>query len=115
MALSSAVADAVDGRVEQVRRAGLRLSEILKKYEFAQWEAWVRRDVGRIVDGDYEGVVSLLTAFGGMGSLSDVLVHPMNGHDIEPGDIDRVNAELAEARGDLYVAATDLKRLLDRT
>ena len=80
--------------MEQVRRAGLRLSEILKKYEFSQWEAWVRRDVDRIVDSDYQGLVSLLTAFGGMGSLSDVVVHPMNGHDIEPGDIDRVTPSL---------------------
>lgn len=109
------MADAVDGRVEQVRRAGLTLTEILERYGFSQWEIWVRRDVARIVDGDYQGLVSLLSAFGGMGSLSDVVVHPMNDHEIEPDDIHRVNAELAEARGDLYVAATDLKRLLDRT
>ena len=101
--------------MERVRRAGLTLAEILKQYEFSQWEAWVRRDVSRIVDRDYRGIVSLLSAFGGTGSLSDVVVHPMNGHDIEADDIDRVNAELAEVRGDLYIAATDLKRLLDRT
>jgi hypothetical protein len=108
------VASALEGQVEQVRRTGLALADTLATYDLTHWEEWVRRDVGRVQEGDYQGLVSLLSAFGGMGSLNDVVIHPMNGHDVEPDQVEQVNADLAAVRDDPYVAATELKRLLDR-
>jgi hypothetical protein len=62
-----------------------------------------------IVDGDVNGLSHILRAYGGMGSLNDLVIHPLNGHDLPAQDIEGVNSRLSVLRSRLYGAATQLK------
>lgn len=44
--------------------------------EESHWRTWIQRDLDRILKGDYSGVEHFLSAFGGMGSLSDLCLGP---------------------------------------
>lgn len=50
------------------------LVPILERSSEPRWAAWLARDAARIRNGDGGGVTHLLRAFGGMGSLSDVVL-----------------------------------------
>lgn len=68
---------------------------LLRRHGADHWACWVEADVDRIRHGNPVGVDHLLTAFGGMGSLNDVIIHPANGHDVAEADVDQVNRRLA--------------------
>ena len=85
------------------------LGGLLQRYGERHWADWVIRDRERIREGDASGIDHLLSAYGGMGSLNDVLIHPVNGHHVAAQDVDTVNAQLTELRGRVYAAATRLK------
>lgn len=56
----------------------------------------------------------MLSAFGGMGSLNDLVIHPRNGHAIEDDEISAVNEELGRLTSAVYSEASALRRELDR-
>jgi len=75
------------------------LVAVLAEHGEARWAAWLTRDTARIRGGDGYGVTHLLSAFGGMGSLSDVTLG--NG-----SDADRLDSLRREA----YRLASGLAR-----
>lgn len=96
--LSSSLADAVS---------------LLRRFQVGHWADWLDRDRKRVEKGDYYGLVELLGAFGGMGSLNDLVIHPMNGHRIAETEVPDVNEALHRLRGLIYADATSMKRELD--
>jgi hypothetical protein len=56
---------------------------LLAKYGETQWSEWLAKDSLLIKNLDLHGVEHLLSAYGGMGSINDLLIHPTNGHKIE--------------------------------
>ena len=50
-----------------------------------EWAAWLQGDRRRIAQGDFAGLDHLLAAFGGMGSLNDLVFDPRNGNALSPG------------------------------
>ena len=74
---------------DQLIGAATELTEFLRSFGEDGWADWVDRDVARIRAGDRYGIDHLLTAFGGMGSLSDLLIHPVNGYDVQMADAPR--------------------------
>jgi hypothetical protein len=53
-------------------------SELLSSFGSSQWADWLRMDAGFIRGLDFYGVEHLLSAFGGMGSLNDVVLISRN-------------------------------------
>ncbi|MBL8523403.1 MAG: hypothetical protein JNN20_06930 [Betaproteobacteria bacterium] len=68
---------------------------LLAKHGEKHWASWLEQDARRIQNLDLYGVEHVLSAFGGMGSINDLVLHPINGHLIQENEIDAANAELA--------------------
>jgi len=59
-----------------------------------RWEAWIARDLILVESLDAYGLEHFLSAFGGMGSINDLVIHSINGHQIAPSDVNAVNEKL---------------------
>ena len=69
-----------------------------------RWADWVARDAAWMRRGDFYGVEPLLRAFGGMGSLNDVLVDPANGNAATSEEAASLNRRFDELSGRAYEA-----------
>lgn len=49
-------------------------TKLLREHGHTHWAQWLARDREQIANGDLHGVTHLLQAFGGMGSLNDVML-----------------------------------------
>lgn len=97
------------------------------------WAAWLEGDRRRIAQGDLAGLDHLLAAFGGMGSLNDLVFDPRNGNALSPGHDadhrtgrgtgrgtdrhpvdDRDNEALDAFRSSIYADATAVRHELRR-
>jgi hypothetical protein len=72
---------------------------LLQKHSLAQWANWLRKDSAFVRRGDFYGIEHLLAAFGGMGSIND-LVLP------DPQD----DAHFRSLRSSIYAQAEALRR-----
>lgn len=45
---------------------------IFRKHSIENWAKWLEKDAGLLRNSDFYGVEHLMSAFGGMGSLSDI-------------------------------------------
>jgi hypothetical protein len=104
-----------DQRYQQLLEALADLVALLREYGESAWAAWLDRDRQWIQRGDAYGLEHLLGAFGGMGSLNDLLLHPANGHPVAPDRIDLINNQLQALRGQCWRLATDLRHELNRS
>jgi hypothetical protein len=103
------VSDLEEARTELLI-AAVALGNLLQRYGEQHWADWVIRDQQRIQDGDAAGVDHLLAAYGGMGSLTDVVIDPSDGHHIAAEDVSTVNAQLSQLRSRIYGAAMRVKK-----
>jgi hypothetical protein len=108
------VSDFEAARAELLAAAGA-LGELLRRYGEHHWAEWVIRDRQRIQDGDAYGIEHLLSAYGGMGSLNDVVIDPRNGHRIAEQDLSAANERLRQLSSRTYTAAMLLKVELRRS
>jgi hypothetical protein len=83
---------------------------LLRDHGETHWATWAMRCRSQLASGDAAGFDWVLGAFGGMGSLNDVWIHAMNGHDIRPNDAVSVNNRLDSLREAIYTDATALRR-----
>ena len=90
-------------------------SALLTKHGAHHWAAWLSEDRQRIANHDRYGLEHLLMAFGGMGSLTDLFFHPLNGNATgeDPNGWD--NDELDKLTGSIFTNATALRRELNRS
>jgi hypothetical protein len=89
-----------------------RLSEtitFLRKYKENSWADWLQQDHDWIAQRNFRGVQHLLNAFGGIGSFSDLLIHPANGHELQEDEVVPVNKRLNALCGELYELAAKIK------
>ncbi len=89
-------------------------SALLAKHGAQHWAGWISENRERIANHDRHGLDHLLMAFGGMGSLNDLVFHPLNGNASgeDPNDWD--NDELDALRSKIFRNATALRHELDR-
>ena len=92
----------------------VRLAALLESHGEHGWSTWIGTDLRRLESGDAYALDHLLSAFGGMGSLSDLVLHPLNGHDIAEADLDASNQQLGALRTEVWSAATNLRIALRR-
>jgi hypothetical protein len=99
--------DVADAQLE----ADLRdLIALLGTYNEEHWSRWFRTSLRHVEAGDGYGLQHLLGAYGGMGSFSDLVIHPANGHQIDRGDVDAVNDQLRALGGAVWSRASALLR-----
>ncbi|WP_147323358.1 DUF6966 domain-containing protein [Aeromonas dhakensis] len=82
----------------------MKLSSCFKKH----WSTWLAHDAALIERRDFKGVEHLLSAFGDMGSLNDLVIHPINGHEVQDFAVDKTNRILQEILGEIWSLAKQL-------
>jgi hypothetical protein len=74
------------------------------------WATRLAAGTARIDTFGANGLDPILGMFGGMGSLNDLWLHPMNGHVASEEELRAANDRLAELREEIYESATALRR-----
>lgn len=80
-----------------------------------RWAEPVERSAREVEAGDAHGVRRFLRLFGGMGSINDLVFHPMNNNATADEDVDLVNKHFQSLRSHAWSLATSLLRELDRS
>ena len=57
------------------------LDAVLRELDHEHWANWVAESARRLRGGDFSGITHLLDAYGGMGSLNDILPQTSTGDD----------------------------------
>ena len=104
----------IDADLAQLEGALTLLIDLLRQHRQDRWANWLARDAVRIEAGERFGLDHLISAFGGMGSLNDVILEPRNRDDIGTGDLVAISERLHQLREQIYAVATRITRILDR-
>jgi hypothetical protein len=99
----------MDDKVDVLLRLLDEATELLRAYDGAHWAGWLERGAHLVRVHDLYGVEHLLKAFGGMGSLTDVLIDPANGHRVVVENVDAVNQRFGRLRNSVYILASELR------
>ncbi|WP_202805926.1 DUF6966 domain-containing protein, partial [Actinopolymorpha alba] len=86
--------DEVEARASRLANLLDEAVGLLEKHGESHWASWLATSRRRIAAGDTYGLDHLLSAFGGMGSLNDLLVLRVNGHEINEAQEGAVNTRL---------------------
>ncbi|MBN1895851.1 hypothetical protein JW906_15290 [bacterium] len=77
-------------------------ASLLRSHDENHWASWIGEDLIRLKAEDYSGAAHFLKAFGGMGSINDLILSPLNGHLLTEPETAAANEKLrsllAEAR-----------------
>lgn len=87
-----------------------QIEHLLAAHGEQHWRAWITRDIAAIRNQDAHGIVHLLTAYGGMGSFSDLYLSAANGHRVGEWEVKSVNDKLSMLRSRAYSLAKKLER-----
>jgi hypothetical protein len=87
-----------------------RAASLLRRHDEPDWASWLESDRALLERGDFYGVTHFLSAFGGMGSLSDITFHASNGHVLAISDADRITATLSKLLSRGYELAKAISR-----
>lgn len=106
--------DEFDARLARLLEALDETVSLLLRHGSYHWAASL--DVSRwlISNGDRSGLDHLLSGFGGMGSLNDLVLHPLNGSASENRSAEVDDDILDGLRHRLFTEATALRGALDR-
>lgn len=84
------------------------LASFLATHNEPHWAEWVGKDAQLVRRGDGYGVIHFLSAFGGMGSLNDLVFHPLNGNATD-GEAAVLNEEFARLSSSAWSQANSLR------
>ncbi len=90
------------------------LVALLQRHGADHWARTYAGALRRIEAGDPVGLDHVLRAYGGMGSVNDLLLHPVNGHDIALEEVAAANDRLVALVSRTYSEAHELRRELRR-
>lgn len=98
-----------DDPAEDLLRLLAEAVALLERIGEDHWAAWLRSDLAPLRRGDAYGLDHLLRAFGGMGSILDVMVTRADRYPMGAEEAAAVNAELRALLSGIYTAATELR------
>jgi len=99
----------LDTEENELLRVLDELVRLLRTWDEDHWADWVERDRRLIADGHPDALGHLLAAFGGMGSLNDLVIDPANGHSITADRVRPVNDRLRLLCSATFTKATSLR------
>ncbi|TDC53596.1 hypothetical protein E1212_05335 [Jiangella ureilytica] len=82
---------------------------LLERYGETRWASVLSASKRELMDGDAHGLLRLQSAFGGMGSLNDLLIMEANGHPVQRNDERHINERLTALRSEISQLARDLR------
>ena len=88
---------------ERIEEALQELLLLLERVKEKQWSTEIRKMINKPNNDLHEMKKSLLTWFGGMGSLNDLIISNVNGHLIDSQDEDEVNSRFCKIKENLYL------------
>ena len=103
-----------DDRYEALVASATELVSLLREFRAEPWADQVARGLELIEAGDGHGLDRILALRGGMASLNDLVIHPMNSHPIAEERVDEVNNRLTALRATVFETARSLQRDLQR-
>ena len=89
------------------------LCGVLARVGETWWTDWLRARLLDLKSSGLDGVTRLLAGYGGMGSCNDLALHPLNGHRLNPEEIDPINAIFNRLRSRAYELAFELARTVE--
>jgi hypothetical protein len=84
--------------------------QILGSHGEQHWYDWLSGDLALIRAGDLNGVDHLLSAYGRMGSFTDLWLCPENGHRIEKSAVTAINEILERLSSQAWSLARGIRR-----
>ncbi len=84
-------------------------AELLRLHGETRWTSWATACAAQLADHDPAAFDRVLAAFGGMGSLNDLVIDPVNGHAAQPGEEAAANDRLELLREAVREDATVLR------
>lgn len=88
----------------------VELEELFRSNGVNHWADWLKKDIDLISSGDFEGVSHLLSAYGGMGSITDVYITPEAGYLITDAEVAQLNDRLSNLMSEIFSFATKIHR-----
>jgi hypothetical protein len=103
--------------VDEVRLTSLmdEMVSLLRAQGEEQWADWIQYDARLLRVRDGHGVEHFLAAFGSMGSLYDLVFHPVNGNAATEAEGRQATERLHELIAEAYPIAQDIEHELDKT
>ncbi len=92
-----------------------QLATVLESDGDTHWSLWVRKARARLLDSDYSGITSLLSAYGGMSSFNDLILgqsYDGGAFSWKPGHVE-LNKRFDKLRNDAAQLADAIKRSQD--
>jgi hypothetical protein len=86
-------------------------ASFLRSRNETHWASWIGEDLVRLKAEDAEAVEHFLGAFGGMGSINDLILSPVNGHRLTESETAAANEKLRS----LLAEARELAEQVNRT
>jgi hypothetical protein len=88
----------------------VELEELFRASGVDHWADWLKKDIDLISRGDFAGVSHLLSAYGGMGSMTDVYITPEAGYSITDEEVSQLNYRLSNLMSEIFSFATKMQR-----
>jgi len=69
-------------------------ANMLKECSEIHWGLWLEECASLLKTGNFRGIEKFEGAFGGMGSINDLILHPINKHNISESEVQKYNERL---------------------
>ena len=79
---------------------------MLRKHNEVFWANWLKEGGTLLKAGDFRGITHVLDGFGGMESLNDLLISPLNGHVIDEANSREVNSAIQKLLSAIHALAS---------
>ncbi|MCP1518682.1 hypothetical protein J2Y74_002992 [Pseudomonas migulae] len=102
-------------KTEELIRVLDQLATVLESDGNTHWSLWIRKARALLLDSDYSGIEYLRSAFGGMGSLNDLILGQSSDNGVlcwKPGHVE-LNERFDELRNKAAQLADFIKRSQD--
>ena len=86
------------------------LSSLLESVGEESWSNTIKKARSFLAASNYRGIDEAKTWFGTIGTLNDLIIHPVNGHQVLDENLDQVNSRLRELSGNIYHLVQDIER-----
>lgn len=85
------------------------LYNLLIQVEEKHWSQFILTCKKEIESGDFQGITRFCSSNGGMASLNDLVIHPMNNHKINLNNVNSMNDLFFEKRTKAFTIANQIK------
>lgn len=86
------------------------LSSLLDSVGEERWSSAVKRARSQLSASNYHGIEEAKQWFGTVGTLNDLIIHPLNGHSVSEKNVESVNTELQSATSRIYNLLREVER-----